>query len=158
MDFLNAFPKFTSHYTTSNRVYFSPDLNLQKLFNLYKENAVENHEQHVSRPIFNKCFKEFNTGFYIPKTDTCNTCDRLHIQKQNSVGEEKIVIANELEEHHQKAKYARACYEEASGKAKKDSSMLVFTFDMQQTVPLPRINTSIVFYKRQLWIYNLHDI
>jgi len=29
------------------------------------------------------------------------------------------------------------------------------TFDMQKTLPLPKVPTYIVFYKRQIWLYNL---
>ena len=33
--------------------------------------------------------------------------------------------------------------------------MLCFTFDLGKTQLIPYINTSVVFYKRQLWFYNL---
>ncbi|CAK1593125.1 unnamed protein product [Parnassius mnemosyne] len=39
--------------------------------------------------------------------------------------------------------------------AKDDPSVETLTFDLEKTLPLPRIPTNIVFYKRQLWVYNL---
>lgn len=39
--------------------------------------------------------------------------------------------------------------------AQEDSSVETMTFDLQKTLPLPRIPTNVVFYKRQLWLYNL---
>ncbi|KAH9629864.1 hypothetical protein HF086_006548 [Spodoptera exigua] len=39
--------------------------------------------------------------------------------------------------------------------AKNDPFIETITFDLQKTLPLPRISTNVVFYKRQLWLYNL---
>ena len=38
--------------------------------------------------------------------------------------------------------------------AKENEKYECLTFDLEKTLPLPRIPTNIVFYKRQLWVYN----
>ena len=39
--------------------------------------------------------------------------------------------------------------------AAEDDDIAYITFDMQKTLPLPKLSTSIAFYLRQLWLYNL---
>lgn len=39
-------------------------------------------------------------------------------------------------------------------RAKTDPKFACLTYDLEKTLPLPRIPTNIVFYKRQLWVYN----
>lgn len=68
----------------------------------------------------------------------------------------KAQLNAEWELHKRKAK--RAYQELKDGaKAKVDSDLDVITFDLQQALVLLR--TSVVFYKRQMWVYNLgvHD-
>ena len=149
--FLSSFPKYKSHYSDSERVYFSPDLNRNKLYSLYKDQMKDTA---VSRPIFYKCFKEFNVAFYVPKADTCKFCDESNINIAQATNQLKTTLQTRLEEHHHEASTVRNNLKSAVEAAKSDPSVLVFTFDMQQTAPLPRLNTSVVFYKRQLWIYN----
>ncbi|XP_050508545.1 uncharacterized protein LOC126885834 [Diabrotica virgifera virgifera] len=52
------------------------------------------------------------------------------------------------------AKAARNLMNSDLQKAKNEENLEVLTFDLEKTLPLPRIPTNIVFYKRQLWLYN----
>nr|CAH7756319.1 unnamed protein product [Callosobruchus chinensis] len=40
-------------------------------------------------------------------------------------------------------------------KAKDNENLECLTFDLEKTLPLPRLATGILFYKRQIWLYNL---
>ena len=90
----------------------------------------------------------------MPKADTCKFCDESNINIAQATNQLKTTLQTRLEEHHHEASTVRNNLKSAAEAAKSDPSVLVFTFDMQQTAPLPRLNTSVVFYKRQLWIYN----
>ena len=39
-EFLNKFPKYASHYTNSENLYFSPEITLTKLYEKYKEESL----------------------------------------------------------------------------------------------------------------------
>lgn len=86
------------------------------------------------------------------KKDTCNVCDSLVVQKQNAPS---VELLNEAEDKHKAhlelAEYAREKMKNQYETAKNDNLTECISFDLEKTLPLPRIPTNIVFYKRQLW-------
>ena len=57
--------------------------------------------------------------------------------------------------HLRKAERAYQQLKEYSALSKSDPNTMVVTFDLQQSLPTPVLTTNIVYYKRQLWTYNL---
>lgn len=159
INFLDVIPKYSSHYTNSDKKYFSPDLSIPKLFDLYchwcrKEKKCS---MIVSKNIFNKIFKSYNIGIYVPRTDTCKTCDQFQVELGRSTideNEKNLILINK-NSHHARATFVRDKLNTATALSKVTGSLLVFTFDMEKTQPFPKMNTSVVFYKRQMWMYNL---
>uniref|UniRef100_A0A6P7GSL1 Uncharacterized protein LOC114346224 isoform X2 n=1 Tax=Diabrotica virgifera virgifera TaxID=50390 RepID=A0A6P7GSL1_DIAVI len=92
--------------------------------------------------------------------DTCQTCDKLHNTIVNEKKEEqKEKIRRELNRHQEEAEAADAAKRKDKIICQDDKTQRVFAFDLQQCLSTPSLNTSIAFYKRQLWTYTLtiHD-
>ncbi|XP_073956928.1 uncharacterized protein [Choristoneura fumiferana] len=69
--------------------------------------------------------------------------------------EEKVEIDQKWRSHQEIAETLQSQMKADMQLAKDDPSVETITFDLEKTLPLPRIPTNIVFYKRQLWVYNL---
>ncbi len=68
-------------------------------------------------------------------------------------------LRGEWELHLRKAERAYQQLKEDTALSNSDPNVLVLTFDLQQSLPTPVLTTNLVYYKRQLWTYNLsiHD-
>ncbi|CAH2011844.1 unnamed protein product [Acanthoscelides obtectus] len=105
----------------------------------YVEECANENIVPVSTFTYRQIFvNDFNFGFGSPKTDTCAVCD---------------VGSNE--EHVAKYKKAFDVQKSNRENAKANEKIIYLTFDLQKTLPLPKISTSKAFYVRQVWLYNL---
>lgn len=158
---ISKFPRYKSHYCRSSTAaeYLHPETTLSVMYNVYcKEN-----DKPVSLAMYKKVFlNKFHLKRKPLKKDTCNVCDRMVIQKNNASTAELQQAAEEKHNKHlEMAEYARQLMNKQFKDAKNDVSkeMECICFDLEKTLPLPRIPTNVVFYKRQLWFYNfgIHD-
>lgn len=90
---IDSFPRFVSHYGErfSNRQYLEPNLNLQKMYSCYVEKCRSVRKEPVKKSYYRTIFNTYNLHFYIPKKDTCKTCDILSIKIQNEHDIEKCL-------------------------------------------------------------------
>lgn len=153
-NFFDRFPKYTSHYSNSGKLYFPPYLTQAKLFTIFKD---EHRDVKISSATFRKEFKKLNVSFYVPKRDTCGKCDefKASLDSCQSQGEEREVIESRHRTHKTNAECARKKLKDAEKRSKQEPSFLCFTFDLEKTQPIPYLNTNVVYYKRQMWMYNL---
>jgi hypothetical protein len=139
-----------------NKRYLSPELNIIKLYQMYKEKCIEDNSEPVSeyryRYIFNH---ELNFSLGRPFQGTCKECYRLDMQIKSTGGEEgKKNLEVELNLHQREAEAAYEALKQDGAWSRQDPSTVVVCFDLQQALPTPIIHTSFGLYKRQLWCYN----
>lgn len=158
LNHIKSFPAYESHYTRKNtsKLYLQSDLNLALMYRLYTQVS----ENPVSLSMYSTIFKELNIQFKKPKLDTCTKCDILKRKLEVELNE---TVKNTLKEeqlmHHTEADLAYELKKKDIAVSKEDQSYKVFTFDLQQCLPTPFIQSSMSFYKRQLHTFNLtiHD-
>jgi hypothetical protein len=139
---ISSFPTETSHYSrhhNPNRQYLSSVLNISLMYRLYCEWCEQKQSNPVSEKMYRDIFNNhFNLGFGSPKSDTCATCDLRSDEGHKSRAEK----AFEVQRNDKKM-------------AETTDGTYFITFDLQKTLPLPKLSTSVAFYLRTLWLYNL---
>ena len=153
---LLSIPSYESHYTRrdSERKYFPSYLTISQL---YEEYTKQYPHEPVSRRIYESLFHDMKLSIKKPKTDTCQTCDKLTLQLNAS--EDKTDIKRQLDEHHYLADQAYRAKSQDKNSSKDDPEKKTIAFDLQQCLPTPMVQNSLAFYKRPLWTCNLtvHD-
>jgi hypothetical protein len=142
-----------SHYSHERtaRQYLSPELNCAKLWRLWKtERAAKNLPTACYATYHNVFTTEFNLSFCNPKVDICSTCVDLENKIAAKVGD---VHASKVALKVHKGQ-ARRFYT-AMKESRLQCDVLTLVSDIQQNLPLPKINITKQYYSRQLWLYNL---
>ena len=142
---IQQFPAESSHYSRKknpHRKYLSSDLSISKMYDLYKSEVAEPKREHVYRKVFNT---EFNLGFGSPRSDTCATCDQMDANAD----------VQNYEQHQRDAKQGYELMANDREEALSSPGINYMTFDLEKCLPLPRLTTGVVYYKRQLNIYNM---
>lgn len=159
--FISQFPRYQSHYkninSSSTVEYLSPTLNLTRMYLEYCK-VIQNSENR--NMLFNWMFRHiFNTKFNLKfkrlKVDTCKTCDTLNNSLKSPNNNRELLLA-EKQKHHIMVEKGRSEFKDALAEAKDPNKQIeIRTFDLQRALELPCLNTSVTYYKRQLWQYNL---
>lgn len=160
MNFISSFPTYESHYkiSQSNKKYLSPFLTIKRMYREYCLKCNFEQKKPLSEWKFSDIFNtEFNLSFARLKVDTCRKCDMLNA----SIKSAKKGSAQQIEAEMQKRAHL-----ELVEKTKNDfdatlkyasnpeNKTVMFTFDLQKALEMPVIQTSEVYYMRQLWLYN----
>lgn len=167
---IDSFLKRSSHYSrcdNSNTKYLSSDLNISKMYKLFLQlhdkdtyDKLENGDLTCKPVVKYKYYEKymkvnFNLSFGYPRTDTCQTCDRLKVLVEHEIDPEiKQQLVVEKEVHLRKAEDFYTNLKLYCEKAKADEFVETLTFDFEQNFPLTHIPSGDVYYKRQLWSYN----
>lgn len=153
-DHIRKIPKYKSHYRRgeTDKEYLPPHMTLELMYSLYKSE----HTHPVSLSSYKQIFYgEFNITRKTLKKDTCNKCDAFTAKLSATSEADSNAIKEDHDQHLKSAEDARSKMKKDFTLAKEDPSVETLTFDLEKTLPMPRIPTNIIFYKRQLWLYNL---
>lgn len=181
---INIIPKYVSHYSREvnpNKVYLDSDLNISGLYKKFCEwiddknkmfiDAVDNilidgvhiYESPfeplipVSEDKYRRIFcNEFNIGFKLPRSDTCNVCDGIQIKLKANKEDRTIIdsLNKELELHQNEATAMEKDLKATSKRAKESNDVDVFSFDHQQALQTPNLTVGAAFYNRKVMTYN----
>ncbi|XP_046664049.1 uncharacterized protein LOC124356846 [Homalodisca vitripennis] len=152
---IKRIPAYKSHYcrTTTESCWLPPDMTLPRMYSLYKAEV----EHPVSQSKYNQIFyADFNLKRKPLQKDTCSTCDTLHALENSTTSDiERDEIKIKHEAHLKLVEEVRAQFKDDLLTAKTVESKQTLSFDLQKTLPLPRLPTNVIYYKRQIMLYNL---
>lgn len=164
---IKSIPTYCSHYSRKKnpeRRYIDHDVSISSLYKKFylvwcnERNIIPVKEDRYRRIFCN----EYNIGFKLPRSDTCGTCDELHILLDTHKNDETKVadLKVMLELHQRRAEAMQTNLKLEIQRSKTENSLTsVISFDLQQALPIPQLTVGKAFYLRKAWMYNLgiHD-
>ena len=156
LNHISKFPAYESHYSRSHtsRKYLSSALNTCIMYKLYKKETFKP----VSLTTYRTIFKTTKLKFKPPKLDTCHKCDvfdaMIEYRTDETAKSKVIQLKDEHLEEAQNA-YDQKTIDKKKSLDNKNLHMILGTFDLQQCLPTSVLSTSVSFYKRPFWTYNL---
>ena len=104
------------------------------------------------RKVFNE---QFNLSFHLPSKDTCEKCDGFKASLITANNEERTTVEEKKEQQLLKAVIAYEQKRKDKAYAASSENCVTASFDWQKILQCPHLQTGIVYYKRQLAVYNL---
>lgn len=145
---IDSFPTMESHYTSksTNRLYLHRNLSISKMYELYREQCLENLEKHVSEITYRRIFcTKYNMAFFTPKKDQCEICANF---KNHTIAEDVY------KEHLRRRDEANSSKNADKIRAVEDATFLSATFDLQSILQIPSSGVSQMYYSLKLCAYN----
>ncbi|KAJ8868220.1 hypothetical protein PR048_032029 [Dryococelus australis] len=131
-----SIPAYESHYTRRHTSW-------KYIQSHYRSTKML---QSSKSTIYGKIFHEMNLSTKKPKTGTYYTCDKMQTQIAISCAGEKNSV-EEMLANQQLADEAYSLKAIDKEPALFDDSTIVITFDMQQCLPTPYVESSVAIYK-----------
>lgn len=150
-------PSYESHYSRkkSSKRYLPHHYTLSRMYDEYKK-WLPQHKHAVSRFVYQKVFHSLGIKIKQPHKDTCALCDKYKLRLQAAPDAQlQEELSKELDLHQTEAENAYETKRLDKEISLVDNTKHMYTFDLQQCLPTPDIGTSVAFYKRQLWTFNL---
>ena len=150
---IESFPRVHSHYTRarSKREYLETGLSIQRMYRFYKQRAAELAQRVGSFRLYRRIFNQnYNLGFFLPKKDQCEVCNRWKTAKDRR---ERLAMLQEYNIHLRQRKAIKTL--KKNDKDSAGAKKCVACFDLQKVLICPRSDTSVLFYRNKLSIFNL---
>lgn len=151
-DHINSFPKIESHYcrANTNRLYLDSNLNLVKMYNLYKTTCIDEGVQPVKQSMYRHIFvTEYNLDFHMRKSDRCDLCEEY------KTAETQNIVTGEQKASYEKHVVEKKAMRDNRKEDRENSKVPVLCFDLENVIACPRAEISSFYYKRKLNTYNL---
>jgi hypothetical protein len=145
-----SFPREHSHYSLGSKEMLDPNLDVKKMWELYK---IQETEQGRRVLLYNTYLKEFNKydlKFRPYRVDTCHTCDNLRQQLGADPSREDLKA--EKKRHLRDADMAYQMQKQ--DRLNSDDRTQAVWGDMQSVNQIPKLPTGRAFYKRKYKVYN----
>lgn len=158
---INSFPRYVSHYKRETIIaeYLNPELNLAKMYKLFKEVWNKKYPGAVPPSIssYGKAFHKMGLKIKPLKTDTCKNCDKF--AHQIAVAKDTAELEIAKKKHWDQAASLKEQMNHDFKTGKNDIRVQGICYDLQKVFGLPKASSNVFYYTRNLSVYNLgiHD-